>query len=114
MGRFTQNTNSATWLRARTRRSRDMAYVVEYGLLAMMLITVVSCGAAYMGTQLNGVYLTVATAMDQFDRPQNILLFGQRTNRNGAPVEREISGKLFAIEAAPLFDEPAVVVSKGP
>ena len=114
MHRFTQNTSSASaWPRSRTRRSTDLAYVVEYGLLAMLVICFVSFGATFVGNKLNGVFLTVTTAMAQSDQPQNVLMFGQRTNRKGAPIEREVSGKLSAINSTPLFEDP-LLASKGP
>jgi Flp pilus assembly pilin Flp len=77
--------------------------MVEYGLLAMLLITLVSIGATLGAGKLNGVFCAVAAAIEQSGRPQNLVSFAQRTNRKGAPIEREVSGKLSTIAAAPLY-----------
>ncbi len=114
MHRFAQHTSSASaWPRPRRRRSANLANVVEYGILAMLLMTLVSFGATFLGNKLNGVYFTVASAMEQPGRPQTMLSFGQRTNRKGAPVERDVSGKLPAIDPTPLFEDP-LLAPKGP
>ena len=70
----------------------------------MLTITLVSIGATLAGNKLNGVFSTVAMAMQQPGSAQNILSsrptsFGQRTNRKGAPVERDVSGKLTVLTA---------------
>ena len=105
MHRFMQNASDASaWPRSQTRRSTRVVNLVEYGLLAMLTITLISIGATLAGNKLNGVFSTVAVAMQQPGSAQDILssrptLFGQRTNRRGAPVERDVSGKLSALSA---------------
>ncbi|HWJ19690.1 MAG TPA: hypothetical protein VNR65_13275 [Geobacterales bacterium] len=103
MGRFSQNASHAfARPKSRGHRSAHLANVVEYGLLSMLIIIVVSIGATLAGNKLNGVFGTVAMAMEQPGRSQNVLpsrptSFGQTTNRKGAPVERDVSGKLSAL-----------------
>ena len=102
---FSQNAHRASARHSsNTRRSTNVVNVVEYGLLAMVTITLVSISATLAGNRLKGVFGTVAMAMQQPGSAQNILSsrptsFGQRTNRKGAPVERDVSGKLSALSA---------------
>ncbi len=104
MHRFTVNARAAQASRGpQTRRLTHAVNVVEYGLLAMVLITMVSTGATFVGHKLDGVFVTVADAMGQAVKPQTALAFGQRTNRKGAPVERKASGPFYAIVSSPLF-----------
>ncbi len=104
MPRLTQNARNAhAWHGSQARRLTHVVGAVEYGLLALVLITMVSTGATFVGSKLNGVFFTVADAMGQAARPGNVLAFGQRTNRKGAPIEREVSGKLSAIVSSPYF-----------
>ena len=50
MNRFIQNLSDASaWSRSPTRRSANVLNVVDYGLLAMLLITLVSIGATLVG-----------------------------------------------------------------
>ena len=50
MNRFMQNSSDASaWSRSPTRRSANVLNVVDYGLLAMLLITLVSIGATLVG-----------------------------------------------------------------
>lgn len=104
ISRFSQNASHA-FARPRSRgyRSADLANVVEYGLLTMVSITLVSIGATLAGNKLDGVFGTVAMAMQQ-PSVQKVLTsrptsFGQSTNRKGVPVERDVSGKLSALSA---------------
>ena len=88
---------------SQTRRLTHVVNVVEYSLMTLVIVTMVSTGATLMGNKLNGVFLTVASAMGPAAKPENVLAFGQRTNRKGAPIEREVSGKFSILVASPLF-----------
>lgn len=99
MHRLTQNTSNA--YARRGGQARRSVNVVEYGLLAMLVISLVSIGATLAGSKLKGAFSTVAVAMEESGRAQNILSFGQRTNRKGAPVEREVNGKIPALTPLP-------------
>ena len=104
MGRFSQNASRAfARPRSNTRRATQAVNLVEYGLLTMLIITLVSIGATLAGNKLNGVFSTVAMAMQQPSAqkvlPSRPTSFGQSTNRKGAPVERDVSGKLSALSA---------------
>jgi len=102
MHRLTQNTSNAYARRGyHSRRSANLINAVEYGLLAMLIISLVSIGATLAGSKLNGAFTTVAIAMEESSRPQNIISFGQRTNRKGVPVEREVGGMLSALTPLP-------------
>ncbi len=104
MNRFTQDTSETqVWFGSNTRRSSSLAGAVEYGLLAMLIITLTSIGATLLGNKLTGIFSTVAYAMQQPGRPQNVVSFGQRTNRKGAPVEREVRSKLSALSSLSPF-----------
>jgi Flp pilus assembly pilin Flp len=117
MQRFIQETRDAqAWRGPQTRRSPDGANIVEYGLLAMLVAILVATGATLMGNQLSGVFSTVANAMEQSakpaNRPQNVVTFTQRTNRKGAPIEREVHGKLSALTASPPLEEPLLATNE--
>jgi Flp pilus assembly pilin Flp len=100
MYRVTQSSeNSYAWRRPQARRATGAARAVEYGLLSLLVIILVATGATLMGDRLHGVFFTVASAMEQPGASQRAVWFGQRTNRKGAPVEREVSGRLPAISS---------------
>lgn len=104
MYRLAQDARDAHPMRgSQIRRLTHVVSVVEYSLLTLVIVTMVSTGATLMGNKLNGVFLTVASAMDQSVKPQNVLAFGQTTNRKGAPIQREVSGKFSVLVASPLF-----------
>ena len=101
--RFTQDTRDAyAWSASQTRSSANLSSVVEYSLLTMMVIGLVSTGATLVGTKLTGVFSTVAIAIEQPGRLQNAVSYGQRTSRKGAPVEREVSSRFSALISSPL------------
>ncbi len=106
MHSFTQSTRYAQARPSpQTRRSGSAVNVIEYGLLAMLLIILVSIAALLLGSRFNGAFGAVAGAVEKAGKPQSIVSFGQITNRKGAPSEREVSGKFSAIEPFTLDQE---------
>ena len=84
MGRFSQNASRAfARPRSNTRRATQAVNLVEYGLLTMLIITLVSIGATLAGNEPNGVFSTVAMAMQQPSAqkvlPSRPTSFGQST-----------------------------------
>lgn len=76
MYRSTHNTGNAhAWHKPQTRRSTDLAHVIEYGLMAMLVLTVVAIGATFAGSRLNGVFSTVANAIERSGSPQNVFSY---------------------------------------
>ena len=66
MHRLTQNTSNA--YARRGGQARRSVNVVEYGLLAMLVISLVSIGATLAGSKLKGAFSTVAVAMEESGR----------------------------------------------
>jgi len=107
--RFIQDTRDAhTWPRSQTRRSADAANIVEYGVLAALVMAFVAVAATFTGSTLNGVFTTVAGAIEQTGGLEHIVSFSQRTNRKGAPVERQVSGELPPLASLGPFQELAL------
>ncbi len=110
MHRFTQDTRDAyAWSSSHSRRSTSLITVVEYGLLVMLLMSLVSIGATLMGSKLTSVFSTVASAMEQAAKPQSVAFISQRTNRRGAPIL--VNGKLPTLTS--LFED-APIASRRP
>jgi Flp pilus assembly pilin Flp len=66
MQRFTQSTGDAPgWASPQRGRPASAAGAIEYGLMAMLIVTLVSIGATFLGHKLNGVFSTVASAMER-------------------------------------------------
>ncbi len=106
MYRSTQNTADArAWPKPQTRRSTGVAQVIEYGLLAMLIMTVVAIGATFAGSKINGAFGAVASAIERAGSPKDVFSYGQRTNRKGAPVDRNVSGKISPLTS--LSPEPS-------
>jgi Flp pilus assembly pilin Flp len=74
MHRFVQDTGQTSgWPRSQTPRSTDGTNVVEYGLLALLLITVVGTGVTLFEGKLNGVYGAVANTMEQSGGTESVV-----------------------------------------
>jgi Flp pilus assembly pilin Flp len=82
MQHFMQDERSAqAWSMHQTRRSANAANTVEYGLMALLLATLIATGATLMGNRLSGLFSTVAFAMEQSGEPRSTVPFAQGTDR---------------------------------
>lgn len=109
MHRFIQDTGHSNALaKSRNRQPDSTANMVEYGLLAILVIALIATGSTLMGRELTGVFSTVANAMEKSGRTESAVSYGQTTSRKGAPVERDVSGKLAALASSLLIEDVSV------
>ncbi len=97
--------DGAPWPRGSPRPSTNM---IEYGMMAVLAISLVSIGATLAGGELNTVFYAVADALGGAPRTPgavtvgpgikavaqtpSIVTVGQRASHKGGPVKREVGG----------------------
>jgi Flp pilus assembly pilin Flp len=106
MRRLLQATSDAApWARGGARPATQF---IEYGMLAVLVTSIVSAGATLAGKELNTVFYSVADALGGAahtpavtvgpgikavaQTPALLTAGGQRASHKGGPVKREVSG----------------------